>query len=95
MNLATRGTRAYLPELDGPIRLLEVLMKVILPQIEAIHYCALTRAGHNRNNMKKSKFSLTRFKDERTLELMGKTDHKTLAVWAIEPPAKPDGAGEG
>jgi len=33
--------------------------------------------------MVKSKFSLTR-KDEAMLELVGKTDHKTLAVWAID-----------
>ena len=34
--------------------------------------------------MKKSKFSLTRYKDGRIVELMGKTDHKKLAVWAID-----------
>ncbi len=34
--------------------------------------------------MEKSKFSLTRYKDERIVELVGKTDHKTLAVWAID-----------
>ncbi len=34
--------------------------------------------------MKKSKFSLTRYKDERIVELVRKTDHKTLAVWAID-----------
>ena len=34
--------------------------------------------------MKKSKFSLTRYRDERTVELVRKTDHKTLAVWAID-----------
>ena len=34
--------------------------------------------------MKKSKFSLTRYKDERIVELVSKTDHKTLAVWAID-----------
>jgi hypothetical protein len=34
--------------------------------------------------MVKSKFSLTQYKDERIVELMGKTDHKTLAVWAID-----------
>ena len=33
--------------------------------------------------MEKSKFSVTH-KDNATLELMGKTDHKTLAVWAID-----------
>lgn len=33
--------------------------------------------------MKKSKFSLAR-KDEPMLELVGKSDHKTLAVWAID-----------
>jgi len=32
----------------------------------------------------KSKFSLTRYKDERIVELVRKTDHKTLAVWAID-----------
>lgn len=31
----------------------------------------------------KSKFSVTH-KDESTVELMGKTDHKTLAIWAID-----------
>jgi len=34
--------------------------------------------------MKKSKFSLTQYKDERIVELVKKTDHKTLAVWAID-----------
>jgi hypothetical protein len=34
--------------------------------------------------MKKSKFSLTRYKDESIVELVRKTDHKTLAVWAID-----------
>ena len=34
--------------------------------------------------MKKSKLSLTRYKDERIVELVRKTDHKTLAVWAID-----------
>ncbi len=34
--------------------------------------------------MKKSKFSLTRYQDERIVELARKTDHKTLAVWAID-----------
>ena len=34
--------------------------------------------------MKKSKFSLTQYKDKRTVELMKKTNHKTLAVWAID-----------
>ena len=33
--------------------------------------------------MKKTKFSLAR-KDEPMLELVGKSDHKTLAVWAID-----------
>ena len=33
--------------------------------------------------MKKSKFSLTH-KDEEMLELVGKTNHKTLALWAID-----------
>jgi hypothetical protein len=33
--------------------------------------------------MKKSKFSLAKHKDE-FLELVSKTDHKTLAVWAID-----------
>ena len=32
----------------------------------------------------KSKFSLTRFKDERVVELVKKTDHKTLAIWAVD-----------
>jgi hypothetical protein len=35
------------------------------------------------NKMKKSKFSLTSCKDERILALVSKTDHKTLALWAI------------
>jgi hypothetical protein len=35
------------------------------------------------NQMKKSKFSLTQHKDE-FVELVKKTDHKTLAVWAID-----------
>ncbi len=34
--------------------------------------------------MKKPKFSLTRYRDERIIELVRKTDHKTLAVWAID-----------
>ncbi len=34
--------------------------------------------------MGKSKFSLTQYKDEAIAELVGKTDHKTLAVWAID-----------
>ena len=34
--------------------------------------------------MGKSKFSLTQYKDERIAEFVGKTDHKTLAVWAID-----------
>ena len=34
--------------------------------------------------MKKHKFSLTRYKDERIVELMRRTNHKTLAVWAID-----------
>ena len=33
--------------------------------------------------MKKSKFSLTQYKDERIIELVKKTDHKILAVWAV------------
>src|SRR5260370_28296764 len=33
--------------------------------------------------MEKSKFSITR-KDEEMLELVRKTDHKTLALWAID-----------
>ncbi len=37
-----------------------------------------------RNSMKKSKFSLTHYKDEKIVELVRKTDHKTLAVWAID-----------
>jgi hypothetical protein len=32
----------------------------------------------------KSKFSLTRHKDERIVELARKTGHKTLALWAID-----------
>ena len=34
--------------------------------------------------MKKSKFSLTRYKDERIVSLVSKTDHKILAIWAID-----------
>src|SRR5438876_1900751 len=33
--------------------------------------------------MKKAKFSITR-KDEEMLELVSKTDHKTVALWAID-----------
>ena len=33
--------------------------------------------------MEKSKFSITR-KDEEMVELVSKTDHKTLAIWAID-----------
>lgn len=34
--------------------------------------------------MKKPAFSLTTYKDPATVELVSKTDQKTLAVWAIE-----------
>jgi hypothetical protein len=34
--------------------------------------------------MKKVNFSLKSFKDERIVELVRKTDHKILAVWAID-----------
>jgi hypothetical protein len=34
--------------------------------------------------MTKLKFSLTRYKDERIVQLVRKTDHKTLAFWAID-----------
>jgi hypothetical protein len=34
--------------------------------------------------MKKSKFSFTGCKNERIVELVSKTSHKTLAVWAID-----------
>jgi hypothetical protein len=34
--------------------------------------------------MNKYMFSLTRHKDERIVELVRKTNHKTLAVWAID-----------
>lgn len=34
--------------------------------------------------MTKSKFSLIRYKDERIVELVKKTDKKILAVWAID-----------
>lgn len=34
--------------------------------------------------MGKSKFSLATYKDQATVELVSKTDHKTLAVWAID-----------
>jgi len=33
---------------------------------------------------RKSKFSLTRYKDERIIEIVGKTDQKILAVWAVD-----------
>ena len=33
--------------------------------------------------MEKSKFSITR-KDEKMVELVSKTDHKTLAIWVID-----------
>lgn len=36
------------------------------------------------DNMKKPKIPLTHYKDERIVELVKKTDHKTLAVWAID-----------
>ena len=32
----------------------------------------------------KSKFTLTCYKDERVVELVKKTDHKTLVIWAID-----------
>lgn len=32
--------------------------------------------------MKKSEFSLTHYQDDRIIELVNKTDHKTLAIWA-------------
>ncbi len=34
--------------------------------------------------MKKPTFSLTTYKDPATVELVSKTDHKTVAVWAID-----------
>ena len=34
--------------------------------------------------MKKSKFSLIQYKDERIAEIVRKSDHKILAVWAID-----------
>ena len=34
--------------------------------------------------MKKSRYSLSSFKDQRIAELVPKTDHKILAVWAID-----------
>jgi hypothetical protein len=34
--------------------------------------------------MKKSKPSLARYKDERVIELVTQTDHRTLAVWAFD-----------
>jgi hypothetical protein len=34
--------------------------------------------------MEKSKSSLTMYKDEATVELVKKTDHKTLAIWAVD-----------
>lgn len=36
------------------------------------------------NNMKKSKFSFTQYKDERIVELVRKTNHRILAVWAVD-----------
>jgi hypothetical protein len=36
------------------------------------------------NKLKKSKFSLTQYKDERIVELVTKTGHKTLAIWALD-----------
>ena len=44
----------------------------------------VARLYPERNDMKRPKFSLARYKDERIVELVRKTDHKTLAVWAIE-----------
>jgi hypothetical protein len=38
----------------------------------------------NSDSMKKSKFSLTRYKDQRIVELVRKADHKTSALWAID-----------
>jgi len=37
-----------------------------------------------KRKVKRQKFSLTQYKDERIAELVGKTGHKTLAVWAID-----------
>ena len=34
--------------------------------------------------MKKSKFLLTQYKDEKIVEIVRKTNHKTLAFWAID-----------
>ncbi|MFH1656361.1 MAG: putative immunity protein [Candidatus Nealsonbacteria bacterium] len=34
--------------------------------------------------MKKSKFSLTQYKDERVIKIVKKTNHKILAIWAID-----------
>jgi hypothetical protein len=34
--------------------------------------------------MKKSKFSHTQYKDQRIVGIVGKTDHKILAVWAVD-----------
>jgi len=34
--------------------------------------------------MEKSEFSLTRYKDEKIVDLVRKTDHKILAIWAID-----------
>ena len=34
--------------------------------------------------MEKSKFSLTKYKDEATIVLVKNTEHKTLAMWAID-----------
>jgi hypothetical protein len=34
--------------------------------------------------MAKSKFSLTRYKDERIVNIAERTDHKILAIWAVD-----------
>ncbi|MFH1236040.1 MAG: DUF3795 domain-containing protein [Parcubacteria group bacterium] len=43
-----------------------------------------TNGNYKPKYIKKPRFSLTRYKDERIIELMRKTNHKTLAIWAID-----------
>jgi hypothetical protein len=47
--------------------------------------CLIKNKKSCKQDMKeKSRFSLTRYKDERIVQLMKKTDPKILAVWAID-----------
>jgi hypothetical protein len=52
---------------------------------EAYHIAQQREANSRRrsNSMKKPRLSLAAFKDIRIVELLGKADQKTLAVWAI------------